>query len=272
MTMPADWNVAHLTDKALVRRFLNRDRVYSAYMLGDLDDALWQHCAFYAAVTPSSPEATGLVLRFTGFTPNLLVLAGDAQAVEALLMAAPDDQPVYFTATEPLYPIFQQHYTTPDSRHMWRMAWQEGSDLLPYTGGAVHLTGAEGIRLIAELFRQVDGSAGVFFTPEQVNDCAFFGVLDGDRLVAVSGTHVVSTRESVAAVGNILTLPAYRGRGYATQCTAATTHYLAESGIQTIVLNVNQDNRTAIRIYEKLGYGRALPFWEGPGIPRHPGS
>jgi ribosomal protein S18 acetylase RimI-like enzyme len=258
----------HMADKDTVRDYLNRERVYSAYMLGDLDDEHWHHCEFYGAGPAAENSVAGLVLRYTGFSPNLLVLSGEPAPVEALLLSFDRTDPVYVTATDTNYPVFQQFYNTPEARHMWRMAFDTSTDLTQYEGEAVHLQGPADTARVKALFQQAGPEAGIFFTAEQVNGGAFYGIFSDGQLVAVAGTHIVSANESVAAVGNVYTRPAYRGRGFAGQCTAATTRHLVERGIRTIVLNVKQQNSIAIKVYEKLGYARVLPFWEGSAIPR----
>jgi predicted GNAT family acetyltransferase len=46
--------------------------------------------------------------------------------------------------------------------------------------------------------------------------------------------------------------------------TSAVVAELLQLGIRDVILNVNQDNATAIRIYERLGFERYCPFLEGP--------
>ncbi|MGE0526201.1 MAG: GNAT family N-acetyltransferase, partial [Bdellovibrionales bacterium] len=46
-----------------------------------------------------------------------------------------------------------------------------------------------------------------------------YGSFSGIHLAAISGVHVFSRRDSVAALGNIATHPQYRGQGHATALT-----------------------------------------------------
>ena len=82
-------------------------------------------------------------------------------------------------------------------------------------------------------------------------------------MVAAAGTHLISPTYGVAAVGNIFTHPGCRSRGYATAATSAVVAELQSRGIRDIVLNVSQENAAAIRIYERLGFERYCPFFDG---------
>ena len=275
MTTDETWHVAPLTSRPMIRRMLNQDRAYSAYMLGDLDEPHWKHCSFVGAWPPGSqpgdpPQA--LILRYDGFDPALLVVSGSTAGVTAILRLQPVSSSVYFTASGPLLPVLERRYHIPSPAHMWRMALSaDAFPGLPDTGEeAVPLTGSKATALLTAFFAGMRQENGNHFSPEQVKDDAFFGIFVDSKLVSVAGTHLVSETESVAAVGNIYTLPDYRGRGYATQCTAATVASLLERGIQDIVLNVRQDNLTAIHIYEKLGFRRHVPFWEGMAYSQPP--
>jgi ribosomal protein S18 acetylase RimI-like enzyme len=58
----------------------------------------------------------------------------------------------------------------------------------------------------------------------------------------------------IAVLRNILTAPAARRQGYATAITAALVATLFEQQFSLVVLNVFEDNGTAIRIYQRLGF------------------
>lgn len=262
------WRVNPLHDKDPIRRFLNRDRAFGAYVLGDLDEPHWGYSEFFGAFPGHADEPEALVLRYTGFETLLLVVLGEPGGVEAVLAHIADERRVYYTASEALYPLLQRRYETPGASLMWRMALSAGAALPPNLEHVRPLRDDEGVALLACLFAGMREEEGHHFSPSQVADGAFFGIFEGEELVSVAGTHLVSDTESVAAVGNVYTRPDCRGQGYASLCTAATTHALRQRGIKTIVLNVAQDNLAAVHIYEKLGYQRHLPFWEGMGHPR----
>jgi RimJ/RimL family protein N-acetyltransferase len=54
----------------------------------------------------------------------------------------------------------------------------------------------------------------------------------------------------------------WRGHGLSTQVTSAVTADLLSLNLRTIVLNVREDNATAIRVYEHVGFQRYCSFLE----------
>ncbi len=104
------------------------------------------------------------------------------------------------------------------------------------------------------------GESPDFFYASMVTDGVFFGVYQGDELIAAAGTHLVSRDESAAAIGNVYVRRDRRGRGLGRAVTAAVLHELA--GIATVGLNVRADNDAAIRVYQSLGFVRHCDFRE----------
>jgi len=90
----------------------------------------------------------------------------------------------------------------------------------------------------------------------------YYGVREGEELVAVAGTHVIAQQEGVGCIGNIYTRCDRRGRGLSTCVTSAVTAALVSMRLPTIVLNVRADNAPAIRVYERLGFQHYCPFIE----------
>lgn len=112
------------------------------------------------------------------------------------------------------------------------------------------------------------------FTPDafaeyQVNQGVFFGVEDGaGGLSAVGGTHIVDYTSGVAAIGNMYTRPDCRGRGYAGAVLGAIVAEVRANGATTIVLNVDQRNTGARRLYEQHGFTVHCPYIEGVATVR----
>jgi len=228
--------VVELTGKSQILAYLETDRLYSAYAVGDLEPALFAHCEWFGAEREGRLQA--LALHYGGLGFPIVFLMGDADGLGMMRD---------FYEWEPL--------------PMWRMAlWPESSR--PVTGDCVSLT-RDHAEQLAALYACGEGNA---FDPVQVPGGAFHGIFEDGRLVAAAGTHLISPTYGVAAVGNVLTHPGCRGQGCATAATSAVVAELQGRGIRDIVLNVSQKNATAIRIYERLGFERYCSFFEGSAV------
>ena len=77
------------------------------------------------------------------------------------------------------------------------------------------------------------------------------GIFDRDRLVAMAGQRLCP--EPYREISAVCTDPDYLGRGYATMLVTDQVHRIvAHSGIP--FLHVLRENKTAIRLYEKMGF------------------
>ena len=94
---------------------------------------------------------------------------------------------------------------------------------------------------------------GLRYSGRQVSEGVYYGAHHRGRLVAAAGTHIFSAYEGVAVIGNVFTHPDFRGRGLATATTAGVANFVLRY-CDLVVLNVDPANRTARRVYERLGF------------------
>ena len=73
------------------------------------------------------------------------------------------------------------------------------------------------------------------------------------RLLSVAGIHLLNPDYRVAAIGNIVTDSSCRGRGYATKCVRHILDQLFTL-VDSVALNVLEDNMPAIYCYKKFGF------------------
>lgn len=264
------WTLERLTDPRVILAYLQHDRIYAAYAVGDLEPALFADTTWYGAVTAGPIEA--LVMLYTGLTPPVLFVMGAPEGVASLLAQASLPAQVYVTCRSRHLPIVQMHYAWTDVRSMLRMRVRP-ADFHPYDfeGPVVRLTAAD-VPGLQALYAQGGNFAPDAFNPRQLEDGIFYGIFAAGpratagkdrRLVAAAGTHLLARAYGIGAVGNIYTHPAYRGLGYASVVTSAVTGDLLAAGLD-VVLNVQEDNDYALRIYQRLGYQIHCRFFEGP--------
>jgi ribosomal protein S18 acetylase RimI-like enzyme len=86
---------------------------------------------------------------------------------------------------------------------------------------------------------------------------AFYGILEGDRLVAMAGQRM--RMPGFVEVSAVCTHPDARGRGYARTLMSAVMKLILDAG-DTPFLHTYAHNHSAIRVYHALGYAKRLTF------------
>ena len=261
------WQMSRLTVRSQIQAYLESDRLYAAYAIGDLEPGMYEQCTWVGARRAAGIEA--LALRFDGFDPAVLFVMGSAGGLRAVLANGLCPSHAYATCLAERLAVMNDFYEWQAQFPMWRLVVRpqsfRPSDLLLTEGGVL---GGVCLPLApdqaGDLARLYALGGGGHFSSEQVELGVFYGVWLGDHLVAAAGTHLVSLTYGVGAVGNVFTHPDYRGRGYATAATSAVVAELLKRGVRDVVLNVGQENRVAMRVYERLGFERYCPFYEGP--------
>ncbi|MEW6569160.1 MAG: GNAT family N-acetyltransferase [Chloroflexota bacterium] len=238
-----------------IRQVLETDRAWSAYALADLDPAEAGYCVWFSA-------ADAVVLLYRGLEPPVLFAHGDPGSLAGLLPSVPAGRCVY-TLRPDARARFAARLVSGHETRTWRMVLEPESFTPPLLEEIVRL-GPNDLPHIVTLFGRYPDRPDAFH-PRQLETGVFFGLRGSDGLLSVAGTHVVSQVEGIAAVGNVFTRPDMRGRGFARATTGAVVKALLASGIQTIVLNVAQDNEPAIRCYRKLGFRQHCFYLEGMG-------
>jgi ribosomal protein S18 acetylase RimI-like enzyme len=250
------WKTCELADKVEILSFLETERTYAAYAIGDLEPALFAQSTWAAAERGGRRRA--LALHFRGLEPPALFLMGERAGLRAILRDVLCPERAMVTCYADYLSLAREFYRWDDVIPMWRMVL-EPENFRPVEGDCVRLT-PESTGQLAALYALGSTDA---FSPAQVRDGGFTGILADGQLVAAAGTHLVSATYGVAAVGNVFTHPDHRGQGHATVATSGVVAELLRRGIREIVLNVAQDNDAAIHVYERLGFERYCPFIEG---------
>jgi ribosomal protein S18 acetylase RimI-like enzyme len=254
-----------IESKKEIRTILDRDRVWSLYALADLDDEFYEKCRWHA---PASGEPA-LVLLYSGFDPHVLFAIGESKPVAALLDEFDSPRETYLHIPIQVLPLVAHRCMVRNETPMWRMVLEPDS-LQPVNAGDVVRLGVDDLPRLHRLYTDGDVTADSpdFFGDSMVERGVFYGIRDGDDLVAAAGTHILSRDESTAGIGNIYTRRDFRGRGMGARTTTAVASELLRMGIRTIGLNVAQSNVGAIRLYERLGFVCHCPFVEGIAVRR----
>jgi ribosomal protein S18 acetylase RimI-like enzyme len=247
-------------DIPAIRTLLEADRAWAAYPLGDLAPGFIERCSWFRP----QGDSGALALLYRAFEPPVLFTQGHPEPLSTILDEFCTEPAVYLHVRPEILPILATRYRIVELRPMWRMVLSPSVRLAAPAGEVVRLSSSE--RSAVEQLYADGGACGEspdFFSPSMLDEGVFYGFWENGQLVAAAGTHLVVPSEDIAAVGNVYTRRDRRGRGLAASVTTAVAGELLRMRIRTVVLNVNQSNAPAIRVYERLGFTRHCSYYEG---------
>jgi ribosomal protein S18 acetylase RimI-like enzyme len=245
---------ATTTDRHLLRGFLERDRLYAAYAICDLEDREFARTRW--AVAYAGDELIAVALEYSGLTPQPLFLMGRNEGLEAILRDVLRPRAAYIAALTESLPAVEAHYRIEPGPPMVRM-WVDRTHFRPYPADVRRLLPSE----IGDLNRLYQLGFASWLPASAIAEGVYYGIRAGGKLVAAAGTHVISPTARLGVVGNVLTHADHRGRGYATAVTGAVTAELLRS-CDEVILNVRSDNPPALQAYRRLGYQEHVRFEE----------
>jgi ribosomal protein S18 acetylase RimI-like enzyme len=239
--------VRRLYDRREIDAALSVDRAYAAYALSHLEPGIFERTEFWLG---EGAHTAGMVIR-SAVIGETLITAGDPAAIDAILTLHPGPRAGYLSTAEPghMKAIERWHHVD-DPLSMQRMTVTRAT--FTPVDGVVRRLVARDVGAINALYALDDRPS--HYTGRQIDNSVYFGVYAGDQLVAIAGTHVVSPMASIGVVGNVLTHPAYRGRGLARLVTSKVTAAILDMGCALVVLTADPNNTPAIHAYAALGY------------------
>ncbi len=242
------------TDRGLLRAFLERDRLFAAYAICDLDVREFARTRWAVALADDEPIA--VVLEYAGYAPQPIFLMGDNAGISAILRDLIRPRAAYAAVLPASLPAVEAHYRVEPGPQMVRM-WVDRASFRPCPADVARLLPVE----VPDLNRLYQLGFTAWLPPSAIAEGVYYGIRVGGRLVSAAGTHVVSPEARLGVVGNVMTHTDYRGRGYATAITGAVTAELLRFCDQ-VVLNVRADNPPALQAYRTLGYREHVRFEE----------
>lgn len=247
--------IRKLSNKAEIEKFLRNDPALHIYSIGDLDDFFWEYTSWFGWYEQDQLSAVLLLYQGTE-SPVLLALENSKPeaALNLIKAALPDLPKRFYSHLSPHLSPFLREYCVLEHHGLHqKMSLRDPAalqnKLLPQFPTR-HLTN-EDLPLIRELYKFA--YLENWFDQRMLETGKYVGAFHNAQLVAIAGIHVFSKKYRVAALGNITTLPALRGKGLGAHVTAWLCNDLLKD-VDLIGLNVKADNRQAIRCYEKLGF------------------
>ncbi len=256
-------NVREISDKTTLHRYLITDPVVAAYHLGDLDDRYFPFCRWWGA-DGEDGELKSVILLYSGLRLPAVLALGDPEGVDQILEspAVQHELPGRFYAhvLNGHLASLQHHYNVDKMISMVRMGLRRED----YTRPERELNGVETVSHsdTAELMSLYRYYPDNFFEPYQLETGYYYGLREAGRLVSVAGIHVYSEQYDIAAIGNIVTHPDHRCKGYSSRCTSRLLRSLLER-VSLVALNVQRDNAAARTVYKRLGFHDHAKYVEG---------
>jgi len=240
-------------DRAVLADLLRRDAALHTYELGDLDDFFWPHTNWFRF-------GDAVALLYHGLEqPTLLALA-QPQPLGRLLRAMQPVLPRRFYAHLSIggaAALDEGFHSDHHGLHRKMALTDPGRlDAVEPAGDVLGTDdGPDLVRLYAQAY------PGNWFDRRMLETGQYIGLRQEGELVAVAGVHVWSPVYRVAALGNVTTHPAVRGRGFAAAVVARLCRQLLQT-VDLISLNVMAANATAIGVYDRLGFTQVAEYEE----------
>ncbi len=255
--------VREISDKDTLHKYLIKDRVTAAYHLGDLDEQYFPFCRWWGAGNDDD-ELDAVILLYSGLRMPAVLALGNADGVDDILgnAAVKAELPGRFYAhvMNSHLAALNERYHVDDMTSMVRM----GLYAEDYTRPERELNGVEtvGHGDTAELMNLYRYYPDNFFEPYQLESGYYYGLREAGHLVSVAGIHVFSEQYDIAAIGNIVTHPDHRSKGYSSRCTSRLLRAILER-VSTVALNVDKRNEAARTVYKRLGFHDHVKYVEG---------
>jgi len=255
-----DWQISLDAGDEEAHQLLARDRVWNCFAIADLAPPFRAS----AQVALASQDEAGLyaaclILRH----PSLAVLSpfGALEGVAGLLQRLDLPDQTLIQSQDMHRPLLEQYYQVQAEEHrLLRMAVSAATFRQPVSlaSSSIERLSPADLGTLQALYAP---GAAVHFRPDLLEHGLFYGVRDGEQLLAAGGTHVLAREYGIAVLGNIFTHPDARRRGYARAITAALVSDLLAEGCRDVVLNVLAENAPAIDLYTTLGFRTHCGFW-----------
>lgn len=252
--------IQQLTDPNQIAEYLRRDIYLHLYGLGDLDEFYRPYTTWYG--NRKGGEITALALLYHGEEPPVLLgLSRDREPLQNLLRELLPELPLVFYAhlSPGVESVFADSCRVIDHGLHQKLALRDRSALEGFnTANTIPLTVRDTEKLLDFYQKSYPGN---WFNPRMLETGQYFGLEKQGKLVSAAGVHVYSPEYGVAALGNIATLPNFRGQGLAARVTARCCLSLLQE-VDHIGLNLLAENIPARACYSKLGFEDAAQYGE----------
>jgi ribosomal protein S18 acetylase RimI-like enzyme len=240
-----------LTDKSILEHSFRKNPSLNIYQLGDLDDFFWKYTTWYG---DDAENPQNIILVYAGVTPpTMIALTEDVPGMTILLKNVKQSLPEKFFChlTPGLIGILDKENIIEDYGLHYKMTLKNLNPDIKIDEDKIRQLAINDIETIKHFYSF--SYIGNWFDARMLETGMYYGYFENDELIGIAGIHIYSPEYKVAAIGNVTTHPAHRGKGIATQVTYKLCCELVKK-VEHIGLNVMPDNEAAIRSYKKIGF------------------
>ncbi len=256
---------AESRDRDALAEFFRRRESTHVYGLADLDRPFWPDVRAFTALDGGVIVAVVLCLEALRVPLVYAVAPPDDEPTRELLRAVASEIATPCVATLSLGVASALGWDFDSAGEFLKMRLRSEvrpGDLAEHSSAhRLDTSDLDELRGFLEGRAYAEGEGG-FFQPYMLELGPYYAIRDAGEIVAAGGVHVLSERHGVAGLGNIVTHPGFRGRGYAGVITRALCRELIPR-IPVIALNVRRDNAPAVRCYTSVGFEPVLHYEEG---------
>ena len=207
--------IEQLVDQEELLAYLMKDRLASAYLLGNLDPLYDQFCRWYG-VRGADGELHAVALWYTGLSiPVVFIEAGELDAAR---------RKEFMEACEAVFPSRFLFHVIEENMSMAREVFDVSSyqklhrlglkrENLKRSTSSQDSVVRLGHRDTAQIMSLYSHYPDHLFEPYQLESGLYFGVRGEEgELLSIAGVHVISPQYDVAVIGNLITHPDARDR------------------------------------------------------------
>lgn len=242
--------IERVRDQSGLLALFGQDRVKNAYQIGSMGPGYKDYTRHFWLTREEEPQAVMTV--YDGLSAPALFTWGNAEDLALLLERLSGQLPGRMLVH--LYPehadVLSKDLTVRSARKEVRMTLQRESFVPAQSDAEVVRLSHSDTAGIVRLYANYPDS---FFEPYQLESGYYFGLRENDELMSVAGIHLISEVVGLAMLGNVVTAPRARGKGYAGYVTSALCTALFES-FELLALDVPMGSASARHAFEALGF------------------
>jgi len=209
-----------------------------------------EHTVMHAAFEDRKLE--GYILTYTAMETPSVIMECESETAKKLIEYAPADKYVMHTRSD-LLPIIEKRFLT--AKHYiedWMLV-KKGEATIFKSELTCRLRTEEDAEKLFRLLetRKERTPSSIERYLDWMTRMPLYGLFINDELVSYAGSFLQLPQ--VWMIGGVYTRPDHRGKGYATQVTAAVTEEALRNA-EAAALFVRSDNYPAIKAYEKIGF------------------